>query len=65
MGRELVIKKFKIGESLNRKISTRLVKEIIKTQRDLQREENIKRGRKARHISFIFASDIIARRLNK
>lgn len=65
MGRELVVKKFKTNESLNRKISTRLVKEIIKTQKDLQREENIRRGRKARHISFIFASDIIAKRIKQ
>lgn len=65
MTRDIIIKKFKIGESLNRKISTRLVREIIKTQKETQREENIRRGRKARHISFIFASDIIARRINK
>ena len=60
-----IIKKLKIGESANKKISLRLVKEIIKVKNDLQREENIRRGRKAKVITFVFASDMLAKRFKQ
>jgi len=44
-------------------ISSKLIKEINKLKRELQMEENIKYGRKAKTISFVYASDILARRL--
>ena len=56
------IKRFKIGDSSNKKISNRLSKEIVLLQQELQREENIKRGRKAKVITFLFASDVFAKR---
>ena len=44
-------------------ISSKLIKEINKLKRELQMEENIRYGRKAKTISFVYASDILARRL--
>jgi len=46
-------------------ISSKLIKEINKLKRELQMEENIKYGRKAKTISFVYASDILARRLQE
>jgi len=46
-------------------ISSKLIKEINKLKRELQMEENIRYGRKAKTISFVYASDILARRLQE
>src|SRR6056297_2955168 len=40
-------------------ISSKLIKEINKLKRELQMEENIKYGRKAKTISFVYASDFV------
>ena len=44
-------------------ISNKLILEIDKLKKTLQMEENIKYGRKARAISFVFASNELAKRI--
>jgi len=48
--------KLGIGQFKQKSISTTLIKEISRFQRHLQTKENIKWGRKAKSISFVYAS---------
>lgn len=50
---------------IQKPISKKLIKVIQMMQAQLQREENIKHGRKALSVSFVYSSDELARRLLK
>lgn len=62
---------FKKNYSLSRKdcvycyISKKLKREIERIQRDLQREENMNRGRKAKKVTFSYASKEFIKRCKK
>lgn len=65
MVKRRIRKTFGPGTFDNKKIAMTLIKAITKVQKELQTNENITRGRKASHITFIFASDEMARRSKK
>ena len=46
-------------------VSPKMVRAIKRVQQELQRKENIEYGSRAQKVSFQFASDILARRMDK
>lgn len=65
MVKKRIRKTFSRREFKQTKISTKLFNKIKKIQTEMQMIENTRKGRKACTISFIFASDELAKRLNK
>ena len=59
-------RKFKLrGKASNKSISPKMIKVINNIKKDLQRNENIEFGRRARTVSFQFASQWLADRIDR
>jgi len=64
MKRKLPAFKLKKNEFVIKPISVELSKAIVKWQKELQNNEIIKNGLRARHISFGYASKHLAKRIS-